>query len=47
MKGADMKDEFTEDGEGALNAALRLAEELGHTYIGTEHLLLALLQNTS
>ncbi len=42
-----MRDEFTEDGEGALNAALRVAEELGHTYIGTEHLLLALLQNAA
>ena len=34
---------FTEKAERILSAALPLAEELGHTYVGTEHLLLAIL----
>ncbi len=34
---------FTERAEGALNRALREAVSLGHTYIGSEHLLLGLL----
>ncbi|MBQ8858638.1 MAG: ATP-dependent Clp protease ATP-binding subunit, partial [Clostridia bacterium] len=34
---------FTEKAEKILAAALPLAEGLGHTYVGTEHLLLAIL----
>ena len=35
---------FTEKANTALNLAITSAEELGHTYIGTEHLLLGLLK---
>lgn len=34
---------FTESGNNALNYAVEAAENLGHTYIGSEHLLLGLL----
>ena len=34
---------FTEQANAALNTAIESAEQLGHTYIGTEHLLLGLL----
>ncbi len=34
---------FTEKANAALNAAIEKAEQMGHTYIGTEHLLLGLL----
>lgn len=34
---------FTEKAEAALNESQGIAEELGHTYIGTEHILLSLL----
>ena len=34
---------FTEKANVALNRAIEKAEELGHTYIGSEHLLLGLL----
>ena len=37
-----MNKRFTEKAENALNNSVSLAEELGHTYIGTEHVLLAL-----
>ena len=37
-----MSDRFTEKAENALNNSVTIAESLGHTYIGTEHLLLAL-----
>ena len=37
---------FTEKAEKALNGAVSLAEELGHTYIGSEHLLLGLLSDS-
>ena len=40
-----MSSKFTEKAEKALNRAVILAEELGHTYIGTEHLLLALCED--
>ena len=36
---------FTEKANLALNAAIEKAENMGHTYIGTEHLLLGLLQD--
>ena len=37
-----MNNKFTNKAEEALKKALKYAEELGHSYIGTEHLLLAL-----
>ena len=37
---------FTEKANAALNAAIEKAEQMGHTYIGTEHLLLGLLTET-
>ncbi len=40
-----MSSKFTEKAEKALNRAVLLAEDLGHTYIGTEHLLLALRED--
>ncbi len=36
---------FTDKGNIALNAAISSAENLGHTYIGSEHLLLGILQS--
>ncbi len=38
-----MSSKFTEKAEKILNSAVDIAENLGHTYIGTEHALLALL----
>ncbi len=38
-----MNNKFTERAEKALNASQRFACELGHTYIGSEHILLGLL----
>ncbi len=35
---------FTEKANNALNLAIAAAEELGHTYIGTEHVMLGLLR---
>ena len=40
-----MSDRFTEKAENALNASVKVAENLGHTYIGSEHLLLALSED--
>ncbi|HUZ77975.1 MAG TPA: Clp protease N-terminal domain-containing protein [Chloroflexota bacterium] len=40
----DRFDRFTVRARDALTAAQREAQSFGHTYIGTEHLLLALLQ---
>ena len=37
---------FTESGNNALNFAVESAENLGHTYIGSEHILLGLLSDT-
>ena len=37
-----MASKFTEKGERALNDAVKIAESLGHTYIGSEHILIAL-----
>jgi ATP-dependent Clp protease ATP-binding subunit ClpC len=39
-----MADKFTQRAQNALNYSLLAACELGHTYIGTEHLLLGLAQ---
>ena len=38
-----MANKFTPKAQYALNAALSIATELGHSYIGSEHLLLGLL----
>ena len=35
---------FTEKANTALNLAVEAAQELGHTYIGTEHIVLGLLR---
>lgn len=40
-----MSDRFTQKAENALNRSVKIAETLGHTYIGTEHLLLALTED--
>ncbi len=40
-----MSNNFTAKAEAALNRAVDLAEEYGHTYIGTEHVLLALAED--
>jgi len=38
---------FTEKANNALNAAVEIAEDLGHTYIGSEHILMGVLSDTS
>ena len=38
---------FTEKANRAMNLAISEAEELGHTYIGSEHILLGLLKEGS
>ena len=38
---------FTEKANKSLNAAVKAAEDLVHTYIGSEHILLGLLSDTS
>ena len=38
-----MTNRFTQRAQNALNSALQSASELGHTYIGSEHILLGLL----
>ncbi len=38
---------FNEKANTALNNAVNAAEDLGHTYIGSEHLLLGILKDTS
>ena len=40
-----MSERFTQKAENALNHSVKIAEMLGHTYIGTEHLLLALTED--
>ena len=39
-----MANRFTNGAQEALNSALTIASEMGHTYIGSEHLLLGLLK---
>ncbi len=41
-----MSNRFTEKAEKALNSAVKTAEEFGHTYIGSEHILLSLCRAT-
>ena len=38
---------FNEKANVALNNAVNAAEDLGHTYIGSEHLLLGILKDTT
>ena len=38
-----MNNKFTQMAQRALNEALRYAREFGHTYVGTEHILLGLM----
>ena len=38
-----MSNRFTQKAQAALNGALANARALGHTYVGTEHILLGLL----
>ncbi|MBE6552752.1 MAG: ATP-dependent Clp protease ATP-binding subunit [Ruminococcaceae bacterium] len=42
-----MANRFTQKAQNVLNLSLRIAAEMGHTYIGSEHLLLALLAEES
>lgn len=42
-----MSNRFTEKAEKALNSAVTIAEELGHTYIGSEHILLSLSKDNN
>ena len=42
-----MENKLTQKAQNALICASRLAEEFGHTYIGSEHLLLALTHESS
>lgn len=39
--------EFTEKANKAMNFAVEIAQEMGHTYIGTEHILAGLLREDS
>ena len=41
-----MGNRFTEKAEKALNNAVKIAENHGHTYIGSEHILLGLLSDS-
>ena len=40
-----MGSRFTQKAELALNKSVIIAEELGHTYVGTEHVLLAMAED--
>ncbi len=42
-----MRNRFTQKAQNVLNYSIRFANELGHTYIGSEHLLLGLLAEES
>ena len=41
-----MNDKFTQRAQQALNSALDYAQEMGHSYVGSEHILLGLLADT-
>ena len=45
LSGAEAARRFTEDGRHLLRDAVAVALELGHNYIGTEHLLLAMYRH--
>ena len=38
---------FTQKANHAMNLAIQCAEEMGHTYVGSEHILLGLLKEGS
>lgn len=42
-----MSSKFTQKAEIALNKSVNIAEEFGHTYIGTEHVLIAISEDES
>ena len=42
-----MSNNFTQKAEAALNRAVAIAESHGHTYIGSEHILLAISEDTT
>ncbi|MBQ3639844.1 MAG: Clp protease N-terminal domain-containing protein, partial [Clostridia bacterium] len=42
-----MTNRFTQKAQNVLSLALRIASQMGHTYIGSEHLLLGLLAEGS
>ena len=42
-----MYNKFTKTAESALSSALKCAKKMGHTYVGTEHILLGLLGEKS
>lgn len=44
-KGASMNDRYTEEAKRAINYATEVAYKLSHNYVGTEHLLIGLLQS--
>ena len=37
---------FSKAGNAVVRGAIAAAQDMGHTYVGTEHLLLALLEET-
>ena len=39
-----MSNKFTQKAQNTLNHALNAARDMGHTYIGSEHILLGLLE---
>ncbi len=41
-----MNSRFTQSAQNALNSALEFSKEFGHTYIGSEHILLGLMSET-
>ena len=41
-----MANRFTKGAQNALNKSLHFARELGHTYIGSEHLLMGVVSET-
>lgn len=43
MNLSDLIERFSDDAKRVLDTALSLAEEWGHTYIGTEHLLIGIV----
>ena len=40
-----MQNRFTKKAQKVLRDAGKVAQELGHNYVGTEHLLVALIRN--
>ena len=44
-KGENMSSRFTGRAEIALNKSVNIAEDFGHTYVGTEHILIAITED--